>query len=113
MPFRTFAEQASAGGIAFAGTGYVRRQYGAFIVQTQFDAVGTQAADLDGKAVFAIEFRINPAVSAGTSVITVIAIVPIVSVTVTRAVVVMVVIACAVFTRIIVVIRIVGYHAGT
>ena len=61
MPFRTFAEQAFVGSITFAGTCNRRFQYGTFVIQTQFDAVGAQAADVYGQAVFAVERGIDAA----------------------------------------------------
>ena len=61
MPFRTFAEQACVGSIAFAGACNRRFQYGVFVIQTQFDAVGAQAADVYGQAVFAVERGIDAA----------------------------------------------------
>ena len=61
MPFRTFAEQAFVGSIAFAGSCNRRFQYGVFVIQTQFDAVGAQAADVYGQAVFAVERGIDAA----------------------------------------------------
>ena len=59
MPFRTFAEQACVGSIAFAGACNRRFQHGMFVIQTQFDAVGAQAADVYGQAVFAVERGID------------------------------------------------------
>ena len=61
MPFRAFAEQACVGSIAFAGACNRRFQYGVFVIQTQFDAVGAQAADVYGQAVFAVERGIDAA----------------------------------------------------
>ena len=61
MPFRTFAEQACVGSIAFAGSCNRRFQYGLLVIQIQFDAVGAQAADVYGQAVFAVERSIDAA----------------------------------------------------